>query len=163
MLVCREICTRPLLIGNCSASEQKCLDRKKARKFESIFPIRDADAWTNNDPRWMRSKALCVQVCGVIEFSIEKAPLIKLWNKGKMQSKRRLLGTMSYLQSLPSKLFWLMWDSNCYERDYYFCRLSCLGLFLSLFFFFCVCFVHNMFLFVCVFTTTRWCIVLKDG
>lgn len=59
----------------------------------------------------MRSRALCVQVWGVIAFCIEKAPLIKLKNKRKMQSKRRLLGTKSYLQSLSSKLFWLMWDS----------------------------------------------------
>lgn len=42
-----EINTRSPLIRICSASEQNacwCLDRKKARKFESIFPIRDADA-----------------------------------------------------------------------------------------------------------------------
>lgn len=41
-----EINTRSLLIRICSASEQntcRCLDRNKARKFESIFPIRDAD------------------------------------------------------------------------------------------------------------------------
>lgn len=60
---------------------------------------------------WMRSNALCVLVCGVIEFSIEKAPLIKPKNKRKMQSKRRLPGTKSYLQSLSSKLFWLMCES----------------------------------------------------
>lgn len=42
-----EINTRSLLIQICSASQQKTcwrLDREKARKFESIFPIRDADA-----------------------------------------------------------------------------------------------------------------------
>lgn len=42
-----EINTRLLLIQIRSASEQKtcwCLDREKARKFESIFPIRDADS-----------------------------------------------------------------------------------------------------------------------
>lgn len=52
LIVCREICpneinTRSLLIQICSASQQKTcrrLDREKARKFESIFPIRDADA-----------------------------------------------------------------------------------------------------------------------
>ncbi len=116
----------------------------------------------------MRSKALCVQVCRVIEFSIERAPLIKLKNKRKMQSKRRLLGTKSYLQSLSSKLFWLMWDSvprlELWEEHtgtYYFCRHSCLWLFLystilvfSSFFFYSL---HNkhacaMFLFMCVYS-----------
>lgn len=39
--------SRPLLIGICSASEQNARQRpdgEKAGKFESIFPIRDADA-----------------------------------------------------------------------------------------------------------------------
>lgn len=102
----------------------------------------------------MRSKALCVQVCEVIEFSIEKAPLIKLKNKRKMQSKRRLLGTKSYLQSLSSKLFWLMCDSvppterNSLEHIMY----SCVQLFL----YFCkffpkVYFAQHALSFMCVY------------
>lgn len=47
----------------------------------------------------MRSKALCVQVYGVIEFSIEKAPLIKLKNKKENAIKK----TVAWDKELPSK------------------------------------------------------------
>lgn len=106
----------------------------------------------------MRSKALCVQVCGVIEFSIEKGPLIKLKNKGKMQSKRRLFGTKSYLQSLPSKLFWLMWDSSssngamrgiCWNILFFAGMAVCDFFFIQLFL---LCILHNTFLFTCVYS-----------
>lgn len=68
----------------------------------------------------LRASTLCVQVCAIIESSIEKACLIKKRTKRKMQSKGHLAETKPQLHSFHSKVnvdnvgFWQQNECNSF-------------------------------------------------